>query len=332
MKFTVHTLVAASTLALLTACGGDGDPAGGPTGSALAITSTNQSNVARATINGGLAVSSASGSVGGGSAASVADRSHAMGVALDHALHVVGARRARVASAGAHPAAVSTDTEPCADGGSISTSFDDKDGNRQLTGGDVITATFAQCRDDATTAIDGAIAITLSSTPTATQIVANAQFQHVSIAATGVTSVIDGLAGINETDTSTTSTTALNAGTGGLTVSVASSSYTDTLVFDAGTAFNTSFDETSGNSTSSLHGAFTSSLLAGHVTVDTPTALAQGAADPYPSSGVIHVVGASGSALLITVVSSSQVQLQLDANGDGTYESASNVAWSTLVP
>ena len=61
MKPTISTLVAASTLALLSACGGSGGGDGatsqpvGPEG--LSITSSNQAAVTQATIAGGLSVS-----------------------------------------------------------------------------------------------------------------------------------------------------------------------------------------------------------------------------------------------------------------------------------
>lgn len=334
MKSIVHTLVATSVLALLAACGGDGgDSPNHPTSAPVAITATNQTDVARASINGGLAVALAQGSLGGGaSPASVTDRSHATGAALGRVMHAVLGQRKGVASAGAHAAAVSTDTSACADGGSFTTTFDDKDGNGQVSGGDVITAVFAQCRDTATLTISGTVAITVSGTPTATQFSANAQFQQVSVADLGATSTIDGQVGITEVDTSTRSDSTLTVGSAGLTVGVASSSYTDTLVFDAGTAFAAGLDITSGDATVTTNGGFSSQRLAGHVAIATVTPLFEAAADAYPSSGVVRITGASGSKLLLTVLSNTQVQLQLDANGDGTYEGTDVVAWATLVP
>jgi hypothetical protein len=36
--------------------------------------------------------------------------------------------------------------------------------------------------------------------------------------------------------------------------------------------------------------------------------------------------------LLMTVLNATSVQEQLDADDDGTYESTTTVAWSTLIP
>ena len=333
MKFAIQSLVAASALALLSACGGDDSP-GQPSATPLAITSTNQTDVARASVNGPLAVSLASGSLGGGgaSAASVADRSHAMGAALARVLQAAVGQRKGVASAGAHASAVSSSSSACTDGGSLTTSFDDKDGNGQLTAGDVITAAFAQCADSSTFSINGTVVITLAATPTQTQLSAAAQFQNVTVVDTGSTSTISGAVNLTETDTTTQSTTTLTVGGAGLAVGLSSTGYTDTLGFDAGTAFMTSLDNASESATLSVNGGFSSHLLGGHVAITTSTPLFQANTDDYPSSGVVLVTGASGSKLLLTVISSSQVQLQLDANGDGSYESTSTVAWSTLAP
>jgi hypothetical protein len=334
MKFTVPTLVAASTLALLAACGGGGDSTSQPVGNALAINDTNQSDVARASINGGLAISLAQGSLGGGGASSsaVVGRSHAMGAMLARVLRTAIVQRKGIASAGAHAATVSSVSDACAVGGSVTLSFDDKDGNNIESSGDVITAAFSHCQDSATTTLDGTIVVTLTSTPTQTQIAANVQFQNVSVLDSGATATISGSASINEIDGPDTTDSSIDVGSAGLTVGVVSTGYNDTLVFDAGTVVTT--NESSANATTSTtsSGGFTSRFLGGHVTLTTPTALVQADADIYPGSGVIRVTGASGSVLLITVLDNSQVQLQLDANGDGTYESTTPVAWSALVP
>lgn len=332
MKFAIHTLVAASALALLSACGGDDSPSS-PTSAPLAITSTNQTDVARASINGGLAISLAQGSLGGGSSSSaVASRAHALGAVLARVLHVAAGQRKGIASTGAHASAVSTSTDACAVSGTVTTTFDDKDGNGYASNGDVLTAAFSQCRDSTSSTINGTVVVTIVGTPSDSQFTANAQFQDVSVVDSGATSTVNGAASLTETDGPTTSNSSITVGNAGLTITVASASYNDSLVFDAGTVVTTNESSSSGTTSITASGAFSSHLLGGHVTIATPTPLVQADADAYPRSGVIHIIGASGSALLLTVLSNAQVQLQLDANGDGTYESTSTVAWTTLVP
>jgi hypothetical protein len=67
------------------------------------------------------------------------------------------------------------------------------------------------------------------------------------------------------------------------------------------------------------------------VSFSTPTTIVRRGTDMYPYTGVLLISGASNSALRLTVISNSQVQEDLDANGDGTYEGATIVNWNTLL-
>jgi hypothetical protein len=82
----------------------------------------------------------------------------------------------------------------------------------------------------------------------------------------------------------------------------------------------------------SLNGSFSATSIGGRVTVTTLVPLTALSGDDYASAGVVKIVGASGSTVLATVIDDTQVQLRLDANGDGTYESTTDVPWATLLP
>ena len=69
----------------------------------------------------------------------------------------------------------------------------------------------------------------------------------------------------------------------------------------------------------------------GAVTLTTLSPIVQLDADAYPSSGVLKAKGAHGT-LLLTVLSATSLWEQLDADDDGTYESTTTVAWSSLFP
>jgi hypothetical protein len=83
----------------------------------------------------------------------------------------------------------------------------------------------------------------------------------------------------------------------------------------------------------SLIGTLTSSGFTGTqaVSFSTPTTIVRRGTDMYPYTGVLLISGASNSALRLTVISNSQVREDLDANGDGTYESTTVVNWNTLL-
>jgi hypothetical protein len=66
------------------------------------------------------------------------------------------------------------------------------------------------------------------------------------------------------------------------------------------------------------------------VVVATLLPLRQLGTDTYPSSGQVVVTGASGTHLRVTALSGTSVQLELDANGDGTYERSGVFAWDTI--
>jgi hypothetical protein len=81
-----------------------------------------------------------------------------------------------------------------------------------------------------------------------------------------------------------------------------------------------------------VSGTVTSSVLSSlPVTFSTSTPVVTRGTDAYPASGVFLVTGANNAKLKLTAVSNSQVLQELDANGDGTFESSSTVFWNTLL-
>lgn len=332
MKSSLSILVCAGMLASLAACGGGGgDSPSQPGADKVTITSANQDEVVRASLSAGMSVSLAQSRAGGVSPAGIADRAHALGGVVQRAMAAARVPRRGIASAAARPSISASDTEPCGAGGTITVSIDDKDGNNVISGGDVVTASFAQCKDSATSAINGAISITLAGTPTATQLAATANFQNIVVVEDGVTSSIAGIVTVAENDLPSDTQTTLTVGSGGLAAATTSSGYNDSVTFASGFVIRTD-EATSGASTSvSLSGTLSAQSLGGSITISTPQALVQLSSDSYPSAGQVIVTGASGSAVRATVLDDTQVQVDLDANGDGTYESTATVAWTSLI-
>ena len=328
MKSTLSLFAAVSTLALLAACGGSGDPTSHTGDGPVAISAANQSGVARATVNGGLSVALVQNAAGSsGSAPGTLAAADGM---LRRALGDAAARRKAIASASAHPAGTSTDTANCVVGGTITTTWNDHDNDGLLSNGDVLTASFQQCRQSSSLSFNGSLVITLTGTPSAMSFKADAAFQNVTVVYGGVTATIKGGVALDEVDTDTISSLTFTVGNGGLEETVSSTSYSDSIVFDSGTVVASSY--LAGTSSVTLNGSFFAQSIGGSVTIATQQPLYQQASDAYPSGGQVLVTGAGGSKLLATVLDATQVQLQLDANGDGTYETTSTVAWSTLLP
>ena len=161
MKLNLSIVVGACALALLSACGGGSDAPSqtvGPEG--LHITSANETAVARASVSGGLSVAQVQTATDAGGSGvqptSVSARAHSLATVSQRALAAGVRSRMTVASTSAHPATAISDTEPCGVSGSLTTTFDDRDNNSMLSAGDVLTVAFDQCRDSATSLLNGA--------------------------------------------------------------------------------------------------------------------------------------------------------------------------------
>jgi hypothetical protein len=341
-----------STLALalgtlcFSGCGGGGGD-GGDVSAALpptvAITSSNQGAVAAAAIDGGQAV---------GSSQILADNDRATAQsasATPSALRVgavqglvrrgletalVQRRSAGILSA-ARPAATTSSTVACAVSGSVTTSVNDADSSQTLSGGDVFSITFNQCKDSAADLVSGALVFSIGSVTSAVQnnvqFSGTVAFQQVAALSGGSSATVNGSVGVAAAITSTSFQMSLTIGTGGLTVTSTGPGYNDSIVYDPGMQLAVNANEgTSPSTTVTLNGSFSASAIGGRVTVTTVQPVVTLGSDAHPSSGQVVVTGASGTHLRITAVSSTQVQLDLDANGDGTYESFVVVTWGSL--
>jgi hypothetical protein len=73
--------------------------------------------------------------------------------------------------------------------------------------------------------------------------------------------------------------------------------------------------------------------LHGYVDVTTPQPLVVLTADTYPSSGELVVTGANNSGARLTALSATTFQIDVDEDGDGTYEiTVGTFMWGTLDP
>jgi hypothetical protein len=89
---------------------------------------------------------------------------------------------------------------------------------------------------------------------------------------------------------------------------------------------------TPGRTLSTVTGSLESTVAGGVVEVSTDAGapITTYDADSYPRSGVVQVRGIN-SRLLLTGLSTDAVRLDLDANGDGSFESSEVKAWDWLL-
>ncbi|MEP7101196.1 MAG: hypothetical protein ABI781_11850 [Burkholderiales bacterium] len=304
---------------LTTGCGGgggDGAPAPGPTpapapGSAspLALTAANASNVAGVVPAVGEAV-------------------------LTIAQFAVDSTR-RFASVGTSSPSVST----CPNGGLLTVTLTDRDGNGVASAGDHITVDARDCAVPLVTDIvSGTMQIELSAptglpadslraavtlgdglrfgatTANATSLLGSMRFDWSS---TGVQTALH----VTASATDDLRVVGLGAGNVALTESIRQPDLSKTLKFDEA------------RSVVSMSFRYESQGLIGSVTVATPDPL-RAYLNTYPEAGRIEVNGAAGSKVVVTpnfANNSNQYQYALDSNGDGTPDSNGSINWTDSV-
>jgi hypothetical protein len=318
----------------LSACGGGGGSAGTPSSSApdstlLGISASNYQVVGQSAVSSALFLND-TGSVVTGAESGGDPR------LLRHAVDT--ARRA-MGVASARPALLTgvevRETVPCSQGGSLAVSVNDVNNNGNFDLGDSLTVDAQSCREDGDV-MQGRISLsvqalagvydsnsysaTLAMTLTAFSVTSGSDMAQgdgtitltVSQAPTGVSEV-----------TLATSRLVLSGRTGGQNFST---TLTDTKLTLRVEIVNGS-PRTSISYNSSL---VSSSFDNKQVLITTPQPLVITGSDTYPSSGYLMVQGHASSALRITAVNRSQVRLELDAQGDGSYETQVLKTWAEL--
>lgn len=305
---------------LATGCGGGGGGDGGgglPPGS-IDVTATNQDTLSRAGM-----VALQAGVLGG--TAAVASG---------------GAPVARVALAGRKrvTAVQAPEVEACTVSGTTTTVYDDRDDSLTATAGDVATITYNDCVEVAGEVMTGTIVATYTQVQLATlpaTIGASVTTSTLRTqTATASISARGGFSMLLRVDSLTADSLRISV-PNAFALAISTPLYSDTVTLRAGYVLDTAYDATAlppggtiaGRSTSTARGTVESAAAAGTVQVNTLQPFVQYLVDPYPRSGQFEVVGKTGS-LQAVVLSTSQVQVDLDADGNGVFEASKIVAWS----
>jgi hypothetical protein len=227
---------------------------------------------------------------------------------------------------------------PGPNSGSFLASATDADNSGTVTAGDSISLTFNNC-DSGSGILTGSLSFRIDSLSGTYGVVpynvgVTMAFGNLGLGATaysasllGSITIAGAKSGANDFMQSI-STTSLSASAtyGNVTRSRSLTSFTasESRTADANYTYLSNYN---------VAGRLTSSGFTGTqaVSFSTPTTIVRRGTDMYPYTGVLLISGASNSALRLTVISNSQVQEDLDANGDGTYEGATIVNWNTLL-
>jgi len=341
-------LIAAAVGAVgLGGCGGGGGSSDGVStpaaaGPTVTITAANQGTVTRAMIDGSQAFGQSQpfAATGGTAAQSIGSAPMALRTGLLQSVvqrglvAAFGSRHSATIASATRPAATTSSTDPCSLSGSITTMENDADNSQTLSSGDALTLTFNQCKESSDDVVSGVMIFTIGSV---TSVAGNPQFSgslaFVQLSASSGTHLanIQGSVGVAAAITSTSFQIALTVGANALTVTSSAPGYLDTIVYEPGMRLTvTATDGAVPQSDVTLNGSFTASSIGGRVLVATVLPLRQLGTDAGPSSGQVVVTGASGTHLRVTALNATSVQLELDANGDSTYERSGVFAWDTI--
>jgi hypothetical protein len=225
----------------------------------------------------------------------------------------------------------------CPISGSLTVSVSDVDNSSTISTGDSFSGTYTACvsssgtlngtlsfRIDALSGIYGDINSSVGVTMSYGNLTLYANAFSASI--NGALSVAGSKTGTNAlTQSIATSALTISANYAGTTRSRSLLNY---LASETRTAYGMSY-----LSSYSVTGTLSSNGFTGvqSVSFNTQSPMVRLGTDAYPYTGVLLITGANHSALRLTALSNALVQEDLDANGDGTYESTTSVNWNTLL-
>lgn len=327
MKFAARALRArlgvAGLFALaLAACGGGGGDSGTPPPPNAAITAQNQEAVARAAFVGmetGVLGGSLGIATGGG-------QSSALSLAAPAVRRAVLAGRKMIA-------AVYPDAGDCTVSGTYSGSWDDRDNSQTLSEGDSISLSFVDCVEEAGVVMNGSMGFTYTRIiPTPLDIRASITTQNLSVreTATNYLASLNGSFNVVYTEPNASTSVTRLVVPDQLAMTTQTPVFNDTVTLLDGYTVESTYDTTSpARTVTTATGAVASTDAGGFVRIATLEPLVQFDTDDYPSSGVLAATGVSGE-LRVTVLSATQVQIELDANDDGTFEGDETLLWTDL--
>lgn len=233
--------------------------------------------------------------------------------------------------------ATQTYTQRCAQGGTLSFEANDANGNRTVDAGDTVTMTASACTIDGETT-SGRMAMTFT----------------VVTGDPASSDVFDLSVSVGLTDFSTKDSTGTTVGNGSMVVQITSAgagALTTTVVANnlslrasyGASQYTRSMSNftvrevitpvgTGYRSALSIDGSLASSALgSSSIAVSTVSPFVRTSSQSYPASGQALITGANGSKVRITLVGVGSVLIELDADGNGSYESSTTKQWRDLV-
>jgi len=316
---------------IVSACGGGGGDsgtgilAGGP----LALTSSNYVTAAQETMSVTFYVDDSGGLVTGAQAGSAPNLLRNVLANARQVSHWIKVAPQSVTGA------TTTASESCSGGGTVNLSINDANGNGTVDVGDSIRLVALNCVEQAET-MNGAMSVVVSSASGSPSSGGNYSMgmsitleSFTARSATGV-STGNGRMDFTEAQVGSVLTTTVQARSLSVVNNVGNVSSTRSLTDYTVQSVTTT---TAGVASVSLsvNGTFSSTALDGKsLTVATLKPFVSTASSLYPASGQLQVTGASGSNLRVTA-QAANVLIELDADGNGSFETSITKPWSQLL-
>jgi len=219
----------------------------------------------------------------------------------------------------------------CAIAGTMSLTVDDRDDDGGLNGGDVVTTVYSNCQDTTFETLNGTVTTAITALGP-TSMSARLTMSQFSDAAARHALTLDGSMWVDDSQPSGALEVTRLTADGPVVASVTTHLFTDTVTLQNGFSEEATYDAAAGLSTSTVNGSLRSAAAGGIVEISTPanSPLTKYDAEDYPRSGEVRVLGKRGT-LWLTVLSTEWVQLDLDADDNGTAESSEVVSWDWLL-
>lgn len=326
-------LASALIVTSLTACGGGGGSSTAGTTTPAAGTTKINDQTATAELSGAYSASSSLYNMGSSSTSMVTKDAGSGGSfsTVDFALRKLdGLLTAGGDAGGLASKAVGSATVACSGGGTVGAVVDDADNSGAFSTGDSAVFTFTGCREGGMT-MSGRMTISqvlVTGSVYAPSYSVGATFSFESLSASGAsqpTVTING--GFSLQAAYTTSPAAVVSATiTGTAFSATTSAGIDTL---SDFAASVTVNATTNRYQYGVSGREADSATNTAITITNPVPF-QGTVGTYPSSGSLRVQAADGSAARLTATSATSVIVDVDANGDGTYESSSTRTWAQI--
>jgi hypothetical protein len=315
-----HRAAALLVAITLLACGGDG---GGGDGrpSLSAPTTPISINAANADAIAAAAVAAAAGQTLTGAAdMAIGAKVEADGSSAQQVVgRITSQTLRRVVAANSAPSVTgAVQSEPCLVSGTVTFSGSETS----------FSAVFAQCSDSEGEVANGRIEVTNVSS-TGDQYAGSASatvWMDLSLTTSGATTRIVGDFTAEASWTSTTESSRLHGNSLGYTDGVTTEVLSN---FDMSVSIDTSLASASSDFT------LASTALGGAVTVDTQTAIQGYTYGEHPYAGVVVVSGSGGTKVRVTILgdeteAAPHVRVEVDADGNGTFETTYELSWSEL--